>query len=98
MCPEHDGNGNESTEDREREWTYNIDNSTVDMMNLRPTDMPFNINVFLLKPLETDTEIKIMELKRKLLDTTREYIDHNKKEKVQMYPNLTTSEGKGLKR
>ena len=39
-----------------------------------------------------------MESKRKLLNSTSEYIDHNKKEKVQMYSTLTTSERKGLKR
>ena len=48
--------------------------------------------------METDTEMEIMELKRKLVNTTREFIDLSKKEKVQRYPDLTTSQRKALKR
>ena len=97
VYPGQDGNSTESTEDQDREWAYNIDNNTVDMRKLRPTDMPSNRNVFLPKPLEADTEIEMMELKRKLLNATREYIDHSKREKVQVYQNLSTSERRGLK-
>ena len=98
MDQDQDDRDDEPTESQERVWAYNIDDNTMDMRNLRPTDLPFNRNVFLPKPLEADKETEMMELKRKLIDTTKEYIDQNKKKKIPTYPNLTTKEKEGLER
>ena len=98
MDQDEDDTDEEPTEAQERVWAYNIDDNTMDMRNLRPTDLPFNRNVFLPEPLKTDKESEMMDLKRKLIGTTKEYIEENKKKRTPTYPNMSVREKEGLKR
>ena len=76
----------------ERIRAHDVKLNNLDLRNLRPTYLPFNKRVFLSGPLKDNEEIEIQNLKRKLIETTNQYI-HN----TTHVENLTQNEKEGLK-
>ena len=84
----------------ERNWPYCIETNTLDLRNLRPTDLPFNKYVILPEPMKLEKEIEAQNLKESLLGATRAYkIQENMKrgEMKESARNLSKSERRGIK-
>ena len=86
--------------ENERREHFVTTTSTVDLRNLKSTDLPTNSFVHMPPPLEETEEIKVQDLKQDLMKVTEEYIKETKskkkRKKIQKYENLTEAEGKGL--
>ena len=81
-------------ESNEREWPYNVQNQTLNLTVLRPTDLPFNKEVYLPEILDNETESKLQYVKNELRNVTKSYIEtHSKNEEGS---NLTNTQKMGL--
>ena len=71
-------------------WPYNPETSTVDLRNLRSTDLPFNSFVHMPPPLREEEEIRYQNLKRDLVGVVKKYIGEVKADTE--FNNLSESE------
>ena len=94
------GNGtaenDEKAEYETRDYHYNVDTKTFDFRNLRPTDLPFNKQLFLPQSdrnrEESEEEIQIAYLSHQLQKATNEFIAEHK-----FQQNLTKQEKEGIR-
>ena len=84
-----------------RRWHYDPETSTIDLRNLRATDLPFNRFVYIPDPLPEEEEIKIQNLKNDLKNAASDYVreceaKRKKGRKKKVFQNLTERESEGL--
>ena len=90
---EVDNEGNELPAE-ERNW-HNIETKTIDMREFRATDLPFNNRIYAPKPLDNETETCLQNLKMKLNNSTKQYIEETQRRKREV--NLTQEQEEGLR-
>ena len=82
--------------DERREYHYDVDNNEFDFRKLRPTDLPFNKQLFLPQNDNSrevvEEEIQLAFLSRELEKATDAFVSTHK-----VKPNVTDQERKGLK-
>ena len=84
-----EANGN--LDDTERTY-FDANTMTFNYSNMRGTDLPYNKRIQLPKPVDTETEIKMQDLKFRLKSVTNKYLQNTNKS-----DNLNLAERKGLK-
>ena len=88
----------------ERQPVFDSETSTIDLRNLRSTDLPTNSYFHMPPALEEEEEIKLQDLKQDLLKATNEYIKEveedmakqRKRKRATKFKNLTQEESRGL--
>ena len=88
-----DQEGNELPADEKR-W-HDARTKTIDMRELRATELPFNNRIYAPKPLDNETEICIQNMKGKLNNCTERYIEETQRKKKET--NLTQEQKQGLR-
>ena len=94
----------EQTTTDERRPTFDPETSTLDLRNMRSTDLPTNSYVHMPPALEEDEEIKLQDLKQDLMKATDAYIKEVREDqarkrnsmKASKFKNLTQEENQGL--
>ena len=89
---------NEASEEENETVTEISNKNRVDFGSIRVTELPFVKRIKLPEPLDTDTEIKIQNIKSKLMNAAQEFIkEETDKKGNQIKKNLTDIQEKGLK-
>ena len=89
---------NEASEEENETVTEIPNKNRVDFGSIRVTELPFVKRIKLPEPLDTDTEIKIQNIKSKLMNAAQEFIkEETDKKGNQIKKNLTDIQEKGLK-
>ena len=73
--------------------SYNVEKKEFNFNEARSTDLPFNTETYMPKPLETTDEIKLQCLKNELIKITDEYAENNRNS----LSNLSKEQKAGLK-
>ena len=73
--------------------TFDMETDSFNFKNARATDLPFNSNTFIPKPLDETQEIQLENLKMNLLKISEEYFASNDNKLM----NLSESQTRGLK-
>ena len=82
-----------------RLWPYDPESRTIDMRNLRATDLPFNQYVHIPEALPEEEEVKIQNLKNDLRGAASGYVrecEIKRRKKKRVFQNLTELETEGL--
>ena len=89
-----DEEGNELPMMEERKW-HDVEKKTMDMRELRSTNLPFNNRIYAPKPLDHETETCLQNMKMKLNQCTERYVEETARKKKTV--NLTPEQRQGLR-